>query len=254
MKHQHPRLLQAALRVETLASVLALLIIPALLVEARTQRPDWLATLNVFDWVVWLVFSAEFALFFAVRPGWETVRERWLDLAIIVVSPPVLAPPVLQGARSIRVVRLVRLARVLRVGFVATRILRDVRRSLGHRKFHFVALVAVGLVVLGAIGLFLVEGDRNPAVGSFGDALWWAIVTATTVGYGDVSPVSTEGRAIAVVLMIAGIGVIGVFTATMASFFLEHERAEPANDVSARLEAIERKLDQLIARNDGRKG
>jgi voltage-gated potassium channel len=69
-----------------------------------------------------------------------------------------------------------------------------------------------------------------------GDALWWAVVTATTIGYGDLSPVTVEGRLIAVVLMLTGIGVIGVFTATVASFFFEQERSEVA-DLALRLAA-----------------
>ena len=52
-------------------------------------------------------------------------------------------------------------------------------------------------MILGALGLYALEGDQNPAVDSFGHALWWAVVTATTVGYGDISPGTLEGRVIA---------------------------------------------------------
>ena len=113
------------------------------------------------------------------------------------------------------------------------------------------ALVA-GLTVLGgALAEYYVE-RRAGSMTSFGDSLWWAIVTATTVGYGDLSPVTTEGRIIAVALMLVGIGVIGVFTATVASWFVEQERApEPADaDLRRRLEAIEGKLDALIRQRD----
>ena len=72
-------------------------------------------------------------------------------------------------------------------------------------------------------------------------------MTATTVGYGDVSPVTVEGRLIAVLLMLMGIGVIGIFTATVASFFFEQEQESEAAAISARLDAIDRKLDALLA-------
>jgi voltage-gated potassium channel Kch len=62
---------------------------------------------------------------------------------------------------------------------------------------------------------------RGETVKTAGDALWWAIVTVTTVGYGDVSPATAEGRLIAVALMLIGIGVISALTATIASFFVE---------------------------------
>src|SRR5436853_326114 len=82
--------------------------------------------------------------------------------------------------------------------------------AVRHRQFHYVALTTIVVIALGAIGIFAVEHGENKAIGSLGDAFWWAIVTTTTVGYGDVSPVTTEGRLIAVALMVVGIGFIGV--------------------------------------------
>ena len=76
--------------------------------------------------------------------------------------------------------------------------------------------VIVVMIVGGAIGLTYFESDR-----SFPDALWWAIVTLTTVGFGDIFPTSLGGRAIGVVLMFFGIGVLGMFTATIAGVFVE---------------------------------
>lgn len=105
--------------------------------------------------------------------------------------------------------------------------------------------MAVAVVLMGALGVFIFESDSNKAIGSFGDALSWAVVTATTVGYGDVSPVTLAGRLIAVVLMLTGIGVIGVFTATVASLFFEQDRTE-LGEVQTRLDAIGRKLDAIL--------
>ena len=76
--------------------------------------------------------------------------------------------------------------------------------------------VIVLLVLVGAVGLTSFEENR-----SFPDALWWAIVTVTTVGFGDISPVSLGGRLIGAVLMVFGIGVLGMFTATIAGVFVE---------------------------------
>ena len=76
--------------------------------------------------------------------------------------------------------------------------------------------VVVVLIVGGAVGLAYFEDDR-----SFPDALWWATVTLTTVGFGDIFPTSLWGRAIGVVLMFFGIGVLGMFTATIAGVFVE---------------------------------
>ena len=80
---------------------------------------------------------------------------------------------------------------------------------------YLIGLVAV-LVLLGGVGLTLTE-ERSLA-----DSLWWSIVTVTTVGFGDISPTTLGGRLIAVVLMLVGIGVLGLFTATIAGLFVEN--------------------------------
>jgi voltage-gated potassium channel len=237
----------AGTRLEPLTSVLALLVIPALIIEARATAPEPQLLANVFNWIVWLAFCLEFGCFFLADPGWRVVRQRWLDVAIIVLAPPFLVPESMQSARAARAVRLIRLLRFVRIGVMLAVALRQLRRMTGHRRFHFVALVGMAIVLFGALGVFLVEGHENPSVSSFGNAVWWAIVTATTVGYGDVSPVSTEGRVIAVILMLTGIGIIGVFTATVASFFLEPEVNDDTAKLAERLDVIEAKLDRLLA-------
>ena len=105
---------------------------------------------------------------------------------------------------------------------------RPVSSGLGARRFlafweflhreNLLRLLGVIVVLIGggAIGLTYFEHDR-----SFPDALWWATVTLTTVGFGDIFPTSAGGRAIGVVLMFFGIGVLGMFTATIASVFVE---------------------------------
>jgi voltage-gated potassium channel len=127
--------------------------------------------------------------------------------------------------------------------------LRFAGDALRHRRFHYVALTTMVVIGLGAMGIFAVEHGHNNAIKSVGDAFWWAIVTTTTVGYGDVSPVTTEGRLIAVALMFVGIGFIGVLTATITSYFLDSDGAsEQERSVERRLTRIEQKLDTLCER------
>lgn len=230
--------LQTAL--EWSLAFLALLVIPVLVVEDRATSPALRYAAAVLNWVIWLAFAADFGIRWAADRRWRFVRENWFDVALIVLTPPVL-PESLQSIRALRVLRLVRVGAMVGIG------LRSARRAFGPRKFHLVALFAAATVLLGAAGVFVFEGGENRSIQSFEDAVWWAIVTATTVGYGDVSPVTTEGRLIAVVLMLVGIGVIGVFTATVASHFFAQDEE---NAVTARLDTLERKLDLLLERRD----
>ena len=96
-----------------------------------------------------------------------------------------------------------------------------------------VALVAVGVIIVGAGVGYRAEHATNPGFKTFGDALWWAIVTLTTVGYGDIVPHTTAGRVTGVMIMVAGIGILGVLAGSMASFFRRTPDSPAAPEPSA---------------------
>lgn len=228
-------------------AILALAVVPVLILENRALSPRVLAAAAVVNWMIWVGFCAEYVVKLALAPNrGRFARTAWFDLVIILLSPPFLVPDSFQGLRALRAARAIRLVRLMRAFAVGAMGLRLLRRVLHHRRFEYVLVVALVIVGLGAVGIYAVEGGTNPAVDSIGDALWWAIVTVTTVGYGDVSPATPEGRLIAVFLMVAGIGIIGVFTATIASFFFFDQNSADTVALEARLASVERKLDQLL--------
>ncbi len=98
-----------------------------------------------------------------------------------------------------------------------------------------------------------VEEGADSSIESFGDALWWATTTITTVGYGDTYPVTGPGRGVAAFLMISGIALFGVLTANIAAFFVERTtEGDDEREVSAKLDEILRRLDLLEQRNGDR--
>ena len=112
----------------------------------------------------------------------------------------------------------------------------------------FVLFVAVVVMASTAVVVFDAEKaapDRN--IKTLGDAVWWAMTTVTTVGYGDKYPVSAGGRGVAVVLMLVGIGLIGVLTATVASYFVEQSQDADNAALNQRLDRIERILAQSLS-------
>jgi voltage-gated potassium channel len=229
-------------------ALLALAIIPSLLLEDRT--PEFHAWSDRLNWVVWLAFCGELVI--KARLSHDVrgfLRHSWFDLIIVLFSPPFAGPEYLQGLRAFRAVRLLRFLRVLRVLAVAGIALESARDALQHRKFHYVVLVTVVTLGLGSLAIYAAEHDHNPTIRTVGDAVWWSIVTATTVGYGDISPTTVEGRLIAVALMLVGIGFISIFTATVASFFLDQSKQEQGGElgqIHARLMKIENKQDELL--------
>jgi voltage-gated potassium channel len=225
-------------------AILALLIVPALVLEDRARTLQVRELAIGINWVVWLAFCVEYLGKLVLAPTRRAyVRTAWFDLLIIVLSPPFFVPQALQGVRAIRAVRLLRLLRFVRAAAVAALGLRLANEVLRHRRFHYVALATAVVVGLGAIAIYAVEHGSNSTIQSVSDGFWWAIVTTISVGYADVSPVTGEGRLIAVALMLVGISFLGVFTATVTSFFFDQGR-------SAEVEALEKKLDQIGAKLD----
>ena len=221
--------------------VLAVAMVPLLVVPLLVDLPDPVdATVVALDWAFWAVFLLEYVVRLVLTPrrGRFVVRN-WPDLLIVAV--PLLRPlRLVRSARALRSLRLVRLAAVL------GQIDHDARRLVARHKLHYSVLVT-GIVVLGEAGAaFLAEERAGGPIDSLGDALWWAITTVTTVGYGDTYPVTPAGRGIAAFLMMAGIAFFGVLTANIAAFFIDHEPSaadqQKYDEILHRLDTIERLL------------
>ncbi|GAB6147760.1 potassium channel family protein [Stetteria hydrogenophila] len=165
-----------------------------------------------------LDLAASAALLASLAKAWSlgVTGPYWLPLAL----PPTLLdwagllPP---GVARAAMLAAWAAGRAVLAALAARGVLRYSSLTLGADATLVQLALTAGLaVVLGAAGLYAVEGGRG-GFESFWDALWWAVVTATTVGYGDVVPETPAGRAIAVALMIVGIGSVGLFLSDAAA-------------------------------------
>jgi voltage-gated potassium channel len=196
-------------RTEWPLAVLALVFLVAYASPILHQgmSPSWRHVCEVIDYVIWAVFVVEFItrLVLSDRRGDYAVRHI-PDL--LMVALPLLRP-----------LRLLRFLVLLRM------INRRATASLRGRVIMYV-IASAGLVLLIAALAILEAERRNPQanIKTFGDALWWAITTMTTVGYGDRFPTTGEGRYIGAGLMLAGIALLGVVTASIASWMIEQVR------------------------------
>jgi voltage-gated potassium channel len=192
--------------------------------------------------VVWAILLVEYLVRLVVTPDRRGyLKRRWVEPATVVVPP-------LQGWH---LVGMEKMSLILHEGELR------VEAILKHHSLFRVLIAAALTLFLGAwLVLLFEENAKGSNIHDYPDALWWAIVTVTTVGYGDRFPVSEGGRAVAVVLMLVGIGLIGVLTATVASVFIkEHTDANQAeikkghmdlgqqlSVISGRLADVERRL------------
>ncbi|WP_373887155.1 potassium channel family protein [Acidipropionibacterium jensenii] len=108
---------------------------------------------------------------------------------------------------------------------------RSATSSLVGKTAVYLASAASAAVGLGSLAILQAERDAHGAnITTFGDAVWWACETVTTVGYGDRYPVTFQGRFIAILLMLVGIGLIGTVTATVAATILARVESKPPSD------------------------
>jgi voltage-gated potassium channel len=209
----------------------ALLTIP--LTVAQVRSPDD-RLLHEADWVVWVVFLIEYVVRFRLAPDRARfVRRQWLLLAVVVLTFPGF-PHVLALAGATRVFVAARVLRLIVVASRAAAILGSSTRRAG--LLYMVGMTA--LVVFVGSGLMLVL-ESDEVIPDYGSALWWALVTVTTVGYGDIAPKSFGGRVLAVIVMMMGIGLVSTLAAAVAATFIGADERSEFEAIAARLDRIE---------------
>jgi voltage-gated potassium channel len=163
----------------------------------------------VIDWVIWGLFVVDYVVRLCLADNrWHWFLRHLLDFAI--VSLPLLRP--------LRLLRLLVLIEVLQ---------KAIGDAFRGRIVVYTVSGVVLLIYTSSLAVFDKERYLHGAtINSFGKALWWSITTVTTVGYGDVYPVTNTGRVIAVLLMIGGISLVGVVTAALASWIIDRVAEE----------------------------
>ena len=203
---------------DLLVTFLSIYVLGALLFDTIYHvPPETSKLLNYIDYAICLLFLVDFGIRFTKADNkLRFMRWGWIDL--------ISSIPMVDFLRVGRLLRLIRLFRVIRA-FRSTKNLVDhffIDKAQG--ALTSVSILAILIVVFSAIAILQVEHDPNSNIKTAEDALWWAYVTITTVGYGDKYPVTTEGRLIAFVLMTAGVGLFGTFTAFIATLFVKDQR------------------------------
>jgi voltage-gated potassium channel len=194
---------------------------------APILRPDlvspWHAVCELLTWATWGLFVVDYVARLALsRDRVSFFRSNLFDLAVVAL--PLLRP--------LRLLRLVTLLSVLN---------RNVGSSMRGRVAVYVAGATSLVLFIASLAVLEAErGAKGATITTFGDASWWAFTTVTTVGYGDRYPITGQGRFIAAGLMLAGIALLGIVTASLASWLIdkvreveEHTQAATRADVAA---------------------
>jgi voltage-gated potassium channel len=195
----------------TLLALLFLVVfsIPAFVPDLSENLQD---SIELIQWICWSAFAIDLLVgLLNSSSKKEYLQKHPLELASVLL--PFLRP--------------LRLMRVISFGGLALQ-----KIAMG-RQFAItlkVAITAVFVSYIAAVQITISERDvQGSNIKTFSDGLWWAVTTVTTVGYGDRFPTTTEGRILAVMLMLVGISLVGVITASVASWFVRLSQEESKN-------------------------
>jgi voltage-gated potassium channel len=196
--------------------------------ELLDLPPEVHDTVEVASWFIWAIFAFELILMtYLAENRRRYLIEHWPD--VLTVLLPFLRP-----------------LRLLRIAILSLRVWTEAKALIRERTLSVVAITSLLCIWATATLMYLAERGGEGPIQSFPDALWWAVATITTVGYGDVYPKTPEGRGVAFLLMLIGISMFGLVTARVAAFFVDTEEHRQADarleEIAARLERIERAL------------
>jgi len=215
--------------------ILSVALLAGIAAEIVLPLPEQVSRLVIFidtticvllfiDWIVRFVEAKSKARF---------MRWGWIDLLACI--------PTIAAFRWLRLFRIVRLLLAVRTFSRFKRVLTSSKTSAG---LSGVAVIAILMISFGSAAILVTEyQDPDANIKTAEDALWWAVVTTTTVGYGDHYPVTTAGRVVATILMVTGIGLFGTLSGVAASIFLGEDKDQPAS-LNAQKQMLER-LDKM---------
>jgi voltage-gated potassium channel len=222
----------------------------------RVVRAEYFRTLYLLEWFFTILFTIEFALrLYAVRRPWRYVRSFYGVVDLLAILPTYLSL-LLPGTQALSVVRILRLLRVFRILKLASYLdeSAELWRAMlaSRRKITIFLLTVTTIVVIVGSLMHMVEGPES----GFTDiptSVYWAVVTLTTVGYGDVAPITPLGRFLAVLVMLMGYGVIAVPTGIVTAELSRGVRDPVTNTACQDCGAEGHKPDALFCRRCGAK-
>lgn len=207
--------------------ILSFYVLGALLIDTIFILPDETTRLlTLIDTAICAFFFIEFSIrFYKAKSKLKFMKWGWVDLLSSI--------PMVDFLRAGRLLRLLKLLRIIRAFKSTHHFVHHVFVSKTKGALTSVSVIAILLVIFSSIAILQVETDPDSNIKTAEDAIWWAYVTITTVGYGDRFPVTTEGRIIAAILMTAGVGLFGTFTAFVASLFVQDNKEVGASNESS---------------------
>ena len=203
-------------------TITILTIIAVVMVALEYFMPETsyeVSVFNAIDTGILIIFALDyFSRLILSKNKYQFFRSNIIDLISIIPFNSVFqAARIFRITKLLKFTRLFKLLKLVRIIILLAKFKNKMNKFLKTNNFNYVIWFTIFTVIIGALGFSIIE-DKP-----FSDGLWWSFVTVTTVGYGDMSPVTGAGRVLASILMLIGIGFIGMLTGTIATFFIKNE-------------------------------
>jgi voltage-gated potassium channel len=213
--------------------------------------------IGMFDLTVAILILLDFIIFRFRKEkmnesNWQFIRKNWAYI-VSIIPLTFISFNLLQLFGYIDIVWLILILRFFALIKVLLITGSKVREYPSKTKLDYATVVLLLVLVIGSFLFFIVERSVNPEVPNYESAMWYAIVSMTTVGYGDIVPITLAGRIIGIVLILTGMGYVSLVTATLAYSFIDLFRKEShkaADRVEKRAMSYEEKIDELMLKID----
>lgn len=220
---------------EATMGVLALAAVSLAVLDLTSGLNSWQ---HVADNVILVIFIIDYFVRFVLAGSkMEFLKKNIFDLIAIIPFSSFFRA--FRIARLTRVLKIAKISKISRLAAYSLRFAKKARVFLDTNGFKYMLGLCCALIASGGVAIHYAEGT------SLEDGLWWAFVTSTTVGYGDISPSTNLGRIVAIILMITGIGLIGMLTSTITSFFFNVKKEEEIKHKNKLIGAIKEQIDEL---------
>lgn len=230
-------------------------------------RSSFIYNFGFFDLIIGLLILVDFVIFRIVIRGsqniWNVFKENWF---FIIAGIPLFficfnLLQLYQYEIIIGLIGIIRIYAIIKVLLITS---REVRRYPKKTKLDYATLVLLLVLIIGSAVFFIVEKAVNPEVPNYESAIWYALVSMTTTGYGDIVPVTTLGHVIGIIFIFTGMGYVSLTTATLAYSFIDLFRKESqkatqkanikfektSEGLKDSLETHDAKMDQVLKRMD----
>lgn len=195
------------------------------------------------DTIILIIFAIDYIYrFYKAENKFQFFKSNIFDLIAIIPFDAVFS--FFRIARVFRIARISRFSRLSRLVGVTGKLTKRLSDFLNTRNFIKVLYASIVLILLSSALYSYAENVP------FTESFWWALVTATTVGYGDISPASPLGKIAAIILMFLGIGFIGLLTSTITDYFNKQDEPEQDEDLHEKIDQLLIKIDQLESKID----